>query len=208
MSPMHISATVQVSSSSPPLLDASLGPAASLHSRVPASPRGPDYCPAASLGLPSREAPTLHTPTRRVPRLLHLSHPTRVRGTGTDYRERCGYTPPSRSPLSEEGGSPLSPGLGVRRHAGGPRGLPVTAVFRVNVPWREPEDQPVAPTARTSLRNQPLSSRARGERREAAATAEGPPASHTERPRSPDWQLRRPTHAHGRTWSTAPRNWW
>lgn len=188
MSLMHISATVQVSSSSPPSLDASLGSAVSLHSRVPASPRGPDYCPAASLGLPSRGAPTLHTPTRRVPRLFHLSHPTRVRGTGTDYGERCGYAPPSRIPVSEEGGSPLSPGLAVRRHAGGPRGLPGTAVFRVNVPWRKrgPEDQPVAPTARTSLRNRPLSSRARGELREAAATAEGPSASHTKRPRSPD----------------------
>lgn len=66
----HIIATVQVSNSSLPLLNASLSSAFSSHFCVlcpHCQPLGRGCSPAASLGLPSREAPTLRTPTGGSP---------------------------------------------------------------------------------------------------------------------------------------------
>lgn len=106
-SPVHCTslkctiAAVQVSSGSPPLLNASLSSAFSWHYRVP-----PDAgrCPAGSPGLPSSEAPTLRSPTGGSPGC------TRVRGRSTGDGEDRRCTPPSHSPTAEEmGGDPRSP---------------------------------------------------------------------------------------------------
>lgn len=118
-SPVHCTslkctiAAVQVSSSSPPLLNASLSSAFSWHYRVP-----PDAgrCPAGSPGLPSSEAPTLRSPTGGSPGC------TRVRGRSTGDGEDRRCTPPSHSPTAEEmWRDPRSPGASLS--AGTPQAL-------------------------------------------------------------------------------------
>jgi len=82
--PRLVIAAMQASSSSPPRGSASLGSAPSVRSRVPASPAAPRACPQGRLR--PRQGP-------------HAA----PEGAG-----------PFHSPASEEGASPLSPGVAVR----------------------------------------------------------------------------------------------
>lgn len=141
MSLKHIIATAQVSSSSPPLLNASLSSAFSLHLCVPASPPDPGCGPAVSLGLPSREAPTLRTPTGGSPgctsgcREASPFPPYPCQGHQHRFSGRLRLYPAFLQPHFWRGGIPTLPGPRCPRARRRPERLPaLTAAFRLNVP--------------------------------------------------------------------------